>query len=331
LATGNPATFAYTGNDPLQTLNCNACHTSVDPLTPTRRVALAFTATWGPTNSVTALVKFPDAGDSNLCIRCHSVRSGAGANITNTQTTTAHLLPAATIVFGGSNNPATLAGIVTITATANGGFALTETLTGGGYEFASQIYTDNSTHKTIGIPVAPALPTTGPCVGCHMSGTAGHTWNAVTHNEVTGEVTAINSSACSAVGCHDGVTQPLVTPAALNAFKATFKTALDALEAQLNARGIFFNPADGRFYKSATDFITVANRVDNAYYASQAAQLPALTGATPTRDLQGAAYNFWLFKFSSADHAGYVHNTFYSRKLIADSADLLNDGTINGL
>jgi hypothetical protein len=313
--------FNYAGNDPLQTLNCNACHTSVTPgiLNATRRVAGAFTATWSQ-NSVTASVVYPNAGDSNLCIRCHSARR-AGANITPLATTTAHYLPAAAVLFGGT--PA----LVTVTnntvAAPNNVPAIGTTFTGGGYEFAGQVYTNNAAHKTIGIPVLPALPTTGPCVGCHMSGTAGHTWNAVTHNEVTGEITAINSSACSAVGCHDGVLLPAMTPAALNALKATFASSLGALEVQLNARGIFFNPANGSFYKEAT-FTTTVN---NAYYATQAALAPAVS----TRDLEGAAFNFWLFTFRAADHAGYVHNTFYSRKLIADSADLLNDGLINGL
>jgi hypothetical protein len=145
----------------------------------------------------------------------------------------------------------------------------------------------------------------------------------VTHNEVTGEVTAINSGACSAVGCHDGVTQPLLTPATLNAFKATFTTALAALDTQLKARGIFYNPENARFYTDAT-FTTQAN---NTYYATQAALAPVVS----TRDLQGAAYNYWLFTYHGADPAGYAHNRFYSRKLIADSADLLNDGLINGL
>jgi hypothetical protein len=259
---------------------------------------------------VTASVFYPDAFDSNLCVRCHSARR-AGANITNTATTTAHYLPAASIVFGGTAN------LVDITATANGGFGVDEFLTGGGYEFTGQVYADLGTHKSIG------AGTTGPCVACHMSGTAGHTWNAVTKNEATGEVTAVNSTACAV--CHDGVGLPVITPASLNTSKAAFAATLAVLEAQLNARGIFFNP-DGRFYKSPDD-TSSANRVDNAYYTSQAALPPGV----PVRDLQGAAFNFWLFKYRAADPAGYVHNPLYAIELINDSADLLNDGVINGV
>jgi hypothetical protein len=50
-----------------------------------------------------------------------------------------------------------------------------------------------------------------------------------------------------------------------------------------------------------------------------------------TRDLQGAAFNLWLFKYHGADPAGYVHNPDYALKLVNDAADLLNDGIINGL
>jgi formate-dependent nitrite reductase cytochrome c552 subunit len=188
--------------------------------------------------------------------------------------------------------------------------AVGTTYTGGGYEFDGQIYAGLNAHSGVG-------GTDGPCVGCHMSGTAGHTWNAVTKNETTGEVTAINSSVCA--GCHGAN----MTPAALNAKRAELTAALDDLEAQLNARGIFFNPASSSgFFKDAA-FTTAA---DNAYYASQAQLAPAVT----TRDLQGAAFNLYLFKHPSADPGGYVHNPPYALKLVKDSADLLNDGLIDG-
>ena len=148
-----------------------------------------------------------------------------------------------------------------------------------------------------------------------MSGTAGHTWNAVTKNEATGEVTAINSNVCA--GCHADM-----TPADLNAGRAELSTALAALEAQLNARNIFFDAAEGRFTQDAA--LTTA--VNNAYYTTQAALAPAVT----VRDLQGAAFNLWLFKYHGADPAGYVHNRPYALKLVKDSADMLNDALIDG-
>ena len=299
--------FTYGADDPLQTLNCNACHSSIDGegVAP-RRAALAYdfvnyaNAVWSQ-NTVVARLHYPNAGESNLCIRCHSARR-AGANITNTATTTAHYLPAAAIVYGGT------AGLVEIFSTANGGFAAGTFLTGGGYEFAGQVYAGLNAHSGVG-------GGDGPCVGCHMSGTAGHTWNAVTKNEATGEVTAINSNVCA--GCHADM-----TPADLNAGRAELSTALAALEAQLNARNIFFDAAEGRFTQDAA--LTTA--VNNAYYTTQAALAPAVT----VRDLQGAAFNLWLFKYHGADPAGYVHNRPYALKLVKDSADMLNDALIDG-
>ena len=120
----------------VQVLNCNACHTSV--VDGSLRAAGAYTATWSG-NSMTASVAFPNAGSSNICIRCHSSRR-AGASITNLANTTAHYLPAAAIVYGGTPN------LVDITATANGGFGIDQFLTGGGYEFDGQVYAGLNAH-----------------------------------------------------------------------------------------------------------------------------------------------------------------------------------------
>lgn len=304
---GDPTVVAG-ASDPYEVLTCNACHTSV--VDGSLRLAGAYTATWSA-NSVTASVAFPDAGSSNLCIRCHSARR-AGANITNAATTTAHYLPAATIVYGGTPN------LVDITATANGGFTVDQFLTGGGYEFDGQVYAGLNAHGSVGGILG------GPCVTCHMSGAAGHTWKPVTKDEATGQVTAINSSACAT--CHDGVGLPLMTPAALNAKKAQLDTALNTLEAQLNARDIYYH--DGSFYTAPFVAGGTNTSVNNAYYTTKAgAPFPVVS----VRNLQGAAYNLWLFKYHGADPAGYAHNPDYALKLVVDSADLLNDGAINGL
>ena len=89
---------------------------------------------------------------------------------------------------------------------------------------------------------------------------------------------------------------------------------------ELNRRNIFFNPATGSFHRD--DAFTVA--VD---YALSANEGPI---AVARKDLQGAAFNFWLFKYKGADPAGYVHNPAYAIKLVNDSTDLLIDNAING-
>lgn len=307
IANLNDGVFTFGATDSHEVLTCNACHTSV--VDGSLRAAGAYTAAWSQ-NSVTASVSFPDAGSSNLCIRCHSARR-AGANITNLATTTAHYLPAATIVYGGTLN------LVDITATANGGFGTDQFLTGGGYEFDGQIYSGLNAHSGVGGAVR------GPCVTCHMSGAAGHSWKPVVNDEATGQVVAVNSTAC--VACHDGVSLPLMTPEVLNAKKAQLNTALTQLEAQLNARDIYYN--DGSFYTAPYVTGGTNTTVNNAYYTSKAgAPFPV-----SVRNLQGAAYNLWLFKYHGADPAGYAHNPGYALKLVSDSADLLNDGAINGL
>jgi formate-dependent nitrite reductase cytochrome c552 subunit len=287
------------GSNRLQVLACSGCH--ADLTTGARRAAPAFTATWDR-NSIVAVVNFPDVGDSNLCVRCHSARR-AGPNITDTATTTAHYLPVAATVFGGTPD------LVTITASVPGGPAVGTKYTGVGYEFAGQSYAGLNTHSFVGFGSG------GPCVACHMSGTAGHTWKPVT-KDAAGNYTSVISTAC--VSCHSDM-----DAAHLNASKATFTTRLNALDSALQGKGFYFNRADGRFYQDAA----YTTGVDAAYYAARAAaNVPPLD----VSDLEGAVFNFWLFAYEGGDPCGFIHNRPYAEKLVVDSLDLLNDGIING-
>jgi hypothetical protein len=306
----------------MQVLICSACHPENGLVTGELRVPVTpggFVAIWSA-NSITALATFPDAGASNLCIRCHSARR-AGPNITAVATTTAHYRPAAATVFSGTTD--------LVNITANTTSPLTPPLvatkfTGVAYEFSGQSYvTPERSHKNVG----GAPGNEGPCVGCHMSGTAGHTLKAVVE-DAAGEIVAINSNAC--VGCHGAI-----LPTWLNDKKTAFTAAVAELDGLLQNKGFYFNPENETFYKDAgfsiplsadaTSLGITTAEATRKYYDNQAAAF-----ALDKADLRGAAFNLWLFRFKAGDRAAYVHNSNYTKKVLFDSINLLNGGVFPG-
>lgn len=323
----------------MQVLICSACHPENGLVAGTLRTSATpggFVALWSA-NNITARVAFPDAGASNLCIRCHSARR-AGPNITEVATTTAHYLPAAATIFSGSRN---LVNIIANT-TATSLIPATETtpeipatpvippfvdskFTGLGYEFPGQHYESNLfSHKNVGTPGGK-----GPCVGCHMSGSVGHSMKVVTE-DTGGNITAINSSAtCS--GCHGDD----LSPSWLNGKKAGFLAAVRSLDELLQSKGFHINPENGTFYKDAAFSILLSadavslgittTAATKKYYDDQAATFGLDKG-----QLRGAAFNLWLYRYKGGDPASYVHNSDYTKKILFDTLDYLDNGRLDG-
>lgn len=306
----------------MQVLICSACHPEDGLVTGALRTPVTpggFVALWSA-NSITARVSFPDAGASNLCIRCHSARR-AGPNITAVATTTAHFLPAAATVFSGTTD------LVNITANTTNPIippGLDTKFTGVGYEFPGlgQAYVNPNpfSHKNVGTPGGK-----GPCVGCHMSGAAGHSLKII-DEDVAGNIAAINSDAC--LGCHG-----VMPPTGLNDKRAAFQAALTALGELLQTKGFFLNPENGTFYKDAAFSIPLGTGANNTeinaatqlYYNTQ-----ATTFGLDFAHLRGALYNLWLFSYRGGDPAAYVHNSNYTKKILFDTLDYVNDGALNG-
>lgn len=301
----------------MQVLICSACHPENGLLTGVLRTPATtggFVAIWSA-NSITAQVTFPDSGASNLCIRCHSARR-AGPNITSAATTTAHYLPAAATVFSGTTD---LVNITENTTSPITPPAFGTKFTGLGYEFLGQanyINPKTFSHKNVGTPGGK-----GPCVGCHMSGTSGHTLKIIT-SDTNGTVTDINDTACT--GCH-GAMPPLW----LNDKKTGFHAATEELDALLQLKGFYLNTTDGNFYRDP-EFLellglgaTSAERTASAkqYYDDQATVF-----GLDYAYLRGAAYNLWLLRYKLGDPAAYVHNSNYTKKILFDTLDYLDDG-----
>ncbi|MHB8764098.1 MAG: hypothetical protein ACYDA8_07145 [Deferrisomatales bacterium] len=228
---------------------------------------------------------YPDALASNVCLACHTGRESGGT------------------IAARAANPATNWGDL--------GFINSHYLTAGGTVFSVTGYhypgleyqAPGNLHARVGTPdsIGGAIGNNGPCVKCHMStpGAGGsHTFHVVTH-DAAGAITAINPTFCTA--CHTGALT--LTVPGINGARAGFEAALDALEAQLAAKGF---PFQANF-----PYFPTRNWGD------------AATGPGN----MGAAFNFNLLVH---DPGAYAHNTRYAARLIWDSLDWLDDNALNG-
>jgi hypothetical protein len=174
-----------------------------------------------------------------------------------------------------------------------------------GYEYDGLDYGNVNyfVHDRIGTSGVVETGENGPCVGCHMLTDEGHTFEAV-HKDAAGDVTAITSfdEVCS--NCHaDSAT--LISD--LNTLEVGFINALDALEGQLAARGVDYVGGRYKFEIAGDDWTA--------------------TGIDATGKLvMGAAFNWVVLHYMDGAH---VHNALYTRRLIYDAIDFLDDGTLN--
>lgn len=99
-------TWATAGDSSREVLTCKVCHTSSNFKATVRKLP-AFTAPYGISNFVaTVPTAFPDVGESNLCIPCHSAREDGASlkrtvtNFKNASFKNPHYLPAAAVFYG---------------------------------------------------------------------------------------------------------------------------------------------------------------------------------------------------------------------------------------
>ncbi len=287
-------TWAQPGDFTREVLTCKGCHTSYDFGNRVRQIT-QFTAPY-----TDAPTLFPDAKDSNLCVACHTGRisgdsiKNSTSDFSNTSFKNSHYLTAGGTVFGKS-----------------------------GYQYADRDYSipvadthDNIGLGTTGNAAVDAESTLGPCVGCHLNsasfdGTGSHTFSPLTKYSATD--TALNPIC---VNCH--ATRGAGTNAAIawlgsdttaetfqgTTHKARYQAALEALRVQLAASG--FNYSSSYPYFSNKNWISASD-------------------ATGKLNM-GAAFNYNLLKH---DKGGVAHNRRYTRRLIYDSIDFLDDGILN--
>jgi len=177
-----------------------------------------------------------------------------------------------------------------------------------GYEYAGPTYSNplNFTHDTIGVSVA-GTGTNGPCVGCHMQNTQSHLFLPTQRDPNTNLITSIPSGAVCAV-CHG----TSMTAARLNMLETQYDAALAALQGSLNVKGTCWT--------SGYPYFKIYDTINNICTATNFT-------AWPDNGTLGAAFNMNMLERMPM---AFVHNSTYTRRLIFDSIDFLDDGLQNG-
>lgn len=290
-----------------EVIGCKTCHLDYSWK---RRGLAAVTAAYANAGATsTDTVTYPDSGESNICLNCHVGRE-SGNIIRN--------LPAATNF-------------------ANKGFENSHYLTAGGTLFGKTGYTNYSgaegrgkrnytlvdlngdgitdfKHDLLGRSAPGTRAGKGPCVECHMTNSSNHRFLPVTEDG-NGKVTAVISSVC--VTCHTVGAPFELTPAFVNGQKDQLADALKALKARLETRGFYFFEKNPYFFES-----TGTTAISNWKDANDTSPNGRFTG----EQNMGAAFNYNLLKH---DPGAYAHNRFYTKRLIYDSIDWLDDLTMN--
>lgn len=219
-------------------------------------------------------VVLPDKGNSNVCAACHSGRG----NDTSIRDAVAE--DDRSSRFAGHHAP-----------TAGSLYA---EVTHTGFEFTGKNYTPSASFLHDDIETDGDSPETGsgPCAGCHMAGSADHTFEAVEHDGSGNIVAITNQALCNT--CHG----TSMTPAVLEDLKAQFEDARAVLEDYVDNTLTNYLGLD-----AADNYETVPL---NAYGA-----------------FQNSIY-------MSEEACIYLHNSKYGKRLIFDSIDWMDNGVLNG-
>jgi len=232
-----------------------------------------------------------DLEGSNICLVCHSGRT-TGEYVKG-------LVWAASITgqnFSGFNSHYLAAGGIIFRMV--------------GYEYPGRDYANSYfQHGDCGTDDAPGTGSNGPCVSCHMETDEGHLFEAV-EKDTGGVITGITSEVC--VTCHVAGSGIAVTTADLNTLSDGYEAAVQALEDQLAANGIYYGPYP-YFYSDAGLTLAYIAWPDDGVAGNGSNTL-------------AAAFNFVLLKH---EPGAYVHNQLYTKRLIYDSIDWLDGGGLD--
>lgn len=283
------------------------------------------------TGATSANPVFPDVGSSNICLVCHSGReSGETINaltvaMDNVSFKNSHYLAVGGLMYVKSGF-INFIDLSTAIGTSTYGASLTSTDDGGAV---------SSTHRKLGTTAIrgdshnPTVFTTGnfdsngPCITCHMQATGQPTRN-------TSHTWEINWNAFNQVciKCHDeegGVALDNTNFAELFIdeqaipFQNALAVAVDRLMAKYE---ITYNPASSPyFFDLSASPITIGSDGSVTDWTRG-----GTLSAADAKKLMGACFNINLL---TREPAAYVHARTYTRRLLYDSIDFLDDGIIN--
>jgi len=344
-------------------LNCNACHTDSNFArravvsvtgtaygdgknpTATQGVGVATFYNISTVDKVTKLTvkarvaaNFPDVGESNMCNSCHSARlSGSalvtavnnGLSLSNSGFQNSHYMGAAGMMYMKAGFTAfTSASAVIGTSTYGKSLTSSLDLSGG----------VTSTHRNLGTVamrgdshnpaffVAGNLDTNGPCVTCHMQGYN----NAGTKRSDAGHSLGITQETITQVcnNCHSTEAGNDITTIAsfqqhfLEPQSEVFQNALSlATQLLLQNYNISYNSASYPYFYDES--LPLKNGAKQA--VTDWTRGGVLSNAAALK-LEGACFNINLL---SREPAAYVHARSYTRRLVYDTIDFLDDGVIN--
>ncbi len=301
ITTGDSTAWGSASDTTKEMLGCNACHINYSyALRSANQVKAKYTG---------GEVTYSNVGTSNLCLNCHVGReSGASViamnNYTGVPFVNSHYLAAGGIVFGKI-----------------------------GFEYAGRVYSDPAVynHRYIGTNDSrgnsAAESTKGPCVGCHL---ANKTQPGEKHTLKPYIVTGASlSPTCTTSGCHDVATDRTLIDVT---WKPRYKAALLALKYYLannqyrklyynSSNPYFFIDSDGDGVLSAAE--SVMTNAQWKWYSVGGAEADRSVSA---KNNMGAAFNYNLLIH---DKGGVAHNSYYTRRLIYDAIDWLDDNNMN--
>ncbi|MBU5614601.1 hypothetical protein [Geomonas azotofigens] len=331
----NPAGYVYANNDfshltqwatakkspQNEVLYCWGCHKSAETgelRVPTAGIPADYTFNGASFN-------FPNVGGSTVCFGCHGGRVGgdnikalttAGNTFTNTGFQNSHYMAAAGLMYvkaGYTNfiDPATVIG------TSTYGKSLTSTDDGGSLSSTHRKLGTSAIIGDHGITAAMGIDTNGPCATCHYANG--------NHELELGK----DAFEKVCVNCHTAEGATTLTAANYKEFfveeqAVPFQNALALAIATLKTK-----------YNITYDATTNPYFFDDAKFPGQphssTTQVKDWTrsgalSAAEAEKLMGACFNINLL---NREPAAYVHARTYTRRLIYDSIDFLDDKTIN--
>jgi len=282
-------------------LQCKGCHTDTKG---TIRNPGAYNATYlwwvrpaqdfwhVETTLARSTFQYPDLSNSNVCVLCHSERQVGSVikNLPNLFVSSTDVSAVNGIVFaGGHARPAAAVMFKAV-----------------GYEFGGRDYDNPASykHSLIGSTAVSNTGTSGPCVGCHMyraNGKANHGFEAVGHSGAN--VIAVVSEVC--YNCHANSSGGLA--AVTEGERLSYYAARNALKNMIGATNVVTGMST-----STVKWLTPGDT--------------DTTGETTGKNNMGAFFNYQTL---SVDGGAYIHNSKYTKRLIYDAIDWLDDGVLN--
>ena len=309
---------ATTPSPQQEVLYCWGCHTNAG--TGAIRNPGAVTAEYN-FNGVPA--KFPDVQASNLCITCHAgLQSGEAilslTNMTNAAFINPHYIASAGLMYV-KDGFIDFIDRNTVIGTSTYGKSLTATEDGGAISSAHRRLGTKDSNSTSDPAFAPGkFDTNGPCVTCHIQSTG-------QPKRVSSHLFAIDWNAYNEVciKCHDEENGIPITA-------SNYKTIFIEEQAEF-----FEHAMDLGFDLLLKNFNISYNKDVYPYFydlnigPTAAVRDWTRGGALSTADakrLMGACFNLGLL---NREPAAYIHARTYTRRLIYDTIDFLDNKKID--